>query len=567
VWPIRGSVEHLPNFNIVSLQFELLPLVVGVTGHRDPPTEAEGPLRARFGEVLERLQQRHPSMQLLVLSGLAAGADILAAEEALQRGIAVFACLPMPQAEYEKDFSPEELERFRRVLPRCADVAVVGTSSRREGGYVDVAEFIAYYCHVLVAFWDGLEARGPGGTAQVVELRKGGVPSMVGDALVAYVPDVGPVFQIVTPRRGQLPPAENLSIREMYPERLGWKARTNSAALRAGEQEFEDAIAHVERFNRDLSLEKASVETNRLAALCDRADAASNRQQQKTLRSLQSLYAATALAGAAQLVLPTDGSLHIPSWAGIAARVGFLTIAFVVFAVAKRSDYENRYQDYRAIAEALRVQYAWGCAGLRNRLVEASYLQMQQSELAWIRLALRTAYLITGIGVAQADDSPAHPESIRWIDGQIDYYEAAGKREEANLHRAERATVAVAAAGFALSAIAFIFGWMLAHHMVPANFAPPASMQGSLAYWETMPLALGSLLALIIRFYAQQRGFTENARRYQHMFTVFDAAKRRLRDQHGDPRKVLEQLGHEALSEHAAWLILHRERPLSFVHT
>jgi hypothetical protein len=199
--------------------------------------------------------------------------------------------------------------------------------------------------------------------------------------------------------------------------------------------------------------------------------------------------------------------------------------------------------------------------------VEASYLQMQQSELAWIRLALRTAYLITDIGVAQPDDSPSRPESMRWVDGQIDYYEAAGRREETHLHRAERATVAVAAAGFVLSALAFVFGWMLSHHMVRAPFEASASFQGSLAYWETMPLALGSMLALIIRFYAQQRGFNENARRYQHMFTVFDAAKRRLRDQHGDPRKVLEQLGHEALSEHAAWLILHRERPLTFVHT
>jgi hypothetical protein len=558
---------RLPKFQIMSLQFELLPLVVGVTGHRDPPAEAEGTLRARFGEVLDRLQQRHPSMQLLVLSGLAAGADILAAEEAMQRGIAVFACLPMPQAEYEKDFTPDELERFRRVLPRCAEVAVVGTSARREDGYVDVADFIAYYCHVLVAFWDGLEARGPGGTAQVVELRRGGVPSMVGDALVAYMPDVGPVFQVVTPRRGQAPPEESLSIREIYPERQGWQARTNTAARRAGEQEFEDALAHVERFNRDLSLEPVPTSPDRLAALGERADAASNRQQQKTLRSLRALYIATALAGAAQLVLPTDGSFHIPSWAGIAARVGFLAIAFIVFAIAKRSDYENRYQDYRAIGEALRVQHAWCCNGLRNRLVEASYLQMQQSELAWIRLALRTAYLITGIGSAHAGDSPSRPESVHWIDSQIEYYEAAGKREEAHLHRFERATVAVAATGFALSAVAFAFGWMVSHHMVPANFVLPASMPSSLAYWETMPLALGSMLALIFRFYAQQRGFNENARRYQHMFTVFDAAKRRLRDQHGDPRKVMEQLGHEALSEHAAWLILHRERPLTFVHT
>jgi hypothetical protein len=548
-------------------RFEVLPFVVGVTGHRDPPVEAEAELRERFGEVLNRWQQQRSPMPLLVLSGLAAGADILAAEEALDRGIAVLGCLPMPQEEYEKDFTSGELERFRRVLARCSDVVVVGASEGRQQNYVDVADFIAYYCHVLVAFWDGLAARGPGGTAQVVELRKGGVPSMVGESLVAYVPDVGPVVQIVTPRRDQPRPAQCFSVHEIYPERPGWKTTTNKAEHRAGEQEFENAVAHLERFDRDLSLAPVSAEPSGLAALRDRTDTAANRLQGQTVRSLQSLYVATALAGAAQLTLPADGSFHIPSWAGIAGRIGFLAIAFVVFAIAKRSDYENRYQDYRAIAEALRVQYAWCCAGLHTRLVEASYLQMQQSELEWIRLALRTAYLTTAVASACIEESPAHPEYARWIDGQLTYYETVGKREAKHLQRARQAMLVVAVGGGALSAVAAIVAWALSHHWLTVPAAQYVTVLHTLAYWATMPVALGGMLALLIRFYVQQRGFTENARRYHHMFTVFDAAKRRLREHVGDPRKVLEQLGHEALSEHAEWLILHRERPLTFVHT
>ncbi|HEY5096181.1 MAG TPA: DUF4231 domain-containing protein [Candidatus Eremiobacteraceae bacterium] len=551
----------------MSASFDVLPLVVGVTGHRDLPADAEAPLRKRFGEVLTRLKQRHPSMELLVLSGLAAGADLIAAEEAIERGHPVLGCLPMPQPEYEKDFTPAELERFRRVLPRCRDIVVVGKSASRAQNYVDVADFIAYYSHVLVAFWDGLPARGPGGTAQVVELRKGGIPSVVGDALVAYMPDVGPVFHIVTPRTGQPQPAQCYSLLDIYPERPSAGAKANPPGRSSGEQDFENALAHLERFNQDLAREPASMATDRLVAFGDRTDAAANEQQWQTLRSLRLLYIATALAGAAQLVLPTDGSFHIPSWAGIVARVGFLAVALVVFAIAKRSDYENRYQDYRAIAEALRVQYTWNCAGLRNRLVEASYLQMQQGELAWIRLALRTAYLITDVGTARADESPAHDECVRWIDNQLQYYEKAGKREEAHLARAHRATVLVVAAGGAISAVAASLIWSISHGWLAALAAHEPQVNHMLTYLATMPFALGGMLALLIRFYEQQRGFTENARRYQHMFTVFDAARRRLRDHTGDPLKVLEQLGHEALSEHADWLILHRDRPLSFVHT
>ncbi|HXW77342.1 MAG TPA: hypothetical protein VEJ20_08035, partial [Candidatus Eremiobacteraceae bacterium] len=57
--------------------------------------------------------------------------------------------------------------------------------------------------------------------------------------------------------------------------------------------------------------------------------------------------------------------------------------------------------------------------------------------------------------------------------------------------------------------------------------------------------------------------------RYQHMFHVFDFAKRRLarirEGGEGNAAAVIEELGREALTEHANWLVLHRERPMTFV--
>jgi len=522
----------------VSARFSALPLVVGLTGHRDLPADAEAPLRERFGAALDELGARHPSLPFLALSGLAAGADIAGAEVCIDRGIPVLGVLPMPSDAYEGDFSPQERDRFRRTLERCWASVVVGTS--RETGYADVGKFIAYYSSVLVAFWDGLPGRGAGGTADVIELRRNGLAIESGDALHASMPDVGPVIQIVTSRQGEATPESVFAVRELYPSEP------------TGKSDFERSLDRLERFNRDIALEPASAEADSLAALLARVDESANRLQARTLSSVRRMYVAVALAGAAQLLLPSDGSLHVPAWAGIAARIGFLVLAFAVFFDAKRNDLENRYQDYRAIAEALRVQEAWRRAGLRGRLVEAAYLQMQQSELEWIRLALRTAFLVT-TAVAPAPASPSSDAaSSEWIDGQIRYYEAVGKREQASMDRSHKAMLWSAAGGAVVSAAAAAAGWAFGH---------------SWAYWTTMPIALGGMLALLIRFYVQQRGFGENARRYQHMFTVFDAARRHLREPGADARKVLEQLGHEALSEHAEWLILHRDRPLTFVHT
>src|SRR5947209_6319921 len=99
--------------------FDGLPLVIGVVGHRNVPPDAESALREQFASSLATLQRDHPFTPLLLLTALAAGADTLAAEEALERGIDVVACLPVEAERFQQDFTPAERRRFAAVLPRC----------------------------------------------------------------------------------------------------------------------------------------------------------------------------------------------------------------------------------------------------------------------------------------------------------------------------------------------------------------------------------------------------------------------------------------------------------------
>src|SRR5207342_373532 len=48
---------------------------------------------------------------------------------------------------------------------------------------------------------------------------------------------------------------------------------------------------------------------------------------------------------------------------------------------------EEHDHDYRALAEGLRVQFAWCLAGL-NRSAAAHYMERERNELEWIRSAL-----------------------------------------------------------------------------------------------------------------------------------------------------------------------------------
>ena len=101
-----------------------IPLLVGVTGHIDlREADRDALLQAVIGE-LKRLRETYLHTPLKMLNSLAAGADLLCADVAEALGIPLIAALPMETAEYEKDFSPQELEHFRHHLSRAVSVFV-----------------------------------------------------------------------------------------------------------------------------------------------------------------------------------------------------------------------------------------------------------------------------------------------------------------------------------------------------------------------------------------------------------------------------------------------------------
>ncbi len=100
-----------------------LPLVLGITGHRNLRSEDVGVLRRLIHEFFADLQEEYPHTPLMLISPLAEGADRIAAEVALESGIDLIVPLPMPVRLYERDFeSWESLGEFRGLLKRAKHV-------------------------------------------------------------------------------------------------------------------------------------------------------------------------------------------------------------------------------------------------------------------------------------------------------------------------------------------------------------------------------------------------------------------------------------------------------------
>ena len=192
-------------------------LQVGITGHRSNKLERdnlpaiERALRtiyemidkAAFKIALETQDRIYAKAAPLirVVSGLAEGADRIAVTAA-PADWRLEAVLPMPRAEYARDFlgsapASNSNTEFERLLAGAASVTELpllpGLDVREDAGraehYHALAEFLVRQIDLLLAVWDGQQAGGPGGTAWVIaHALKGGRPVLWIDSNEAAAP-------------------------------------------------------------------------------------------------------------------------------------------------------------------------------------------------------------------------------------------------------------------------------------------------------------------------------------------------------------------------------------------
>jgi hypothetical protein len=190
---------------------ECLPLVFGVSGHRDLLAAAVPQLRKELSQLFARFRAAYPHTPFRLLTPLAEGADRLAAEVALASQVGLFVPLPMKQREYERDFmTAESLTEFRALLAQAESHWEIPTANSagiedRTRHYAEVGDFIARHSHVFILLWDGSDNRKVGGTAWVKKRREHWVKQ--GCHRCRSEPfGYGPTIQVVTPRTsGRLP--------------------------------------------------------------------------------------------------------------------------------------------------------------------------------------------------------------------------------------------------------------------------------------------------------------------------------------------------------------------------
>jgi hypothetical protein len=603
-----------------------LPLIVGVTGHRDLRPHDRPRLEAVVRGILDDLARTHPATRLLIVSPLAEGADRLVAAVGLDLGARLLAPLPLPRSLYEADFrTAASREEFARLLARAddwfelpldagttpGDVARPGPV--RDRHYARVGAWIAQRSHVLLALWDGREpgdAARDGGTASVVRLRLDGQLPGEGRPLGLDPPDRGPVYHVVTPRAQETGPhGPPFSIIPRFPDDR-WGSKASAAAHRR-------LLERMDAFNRD-----ALALSGQLAVARERAREALlpaiTADLSPSLRAIREAFAVAdtlalhhqrathrALARISLGVLGATAWFAVfdDVWAAWQPYVAYLVLAVAAglfWRAARRGRIQDRFQDYRALAEGLRILFFWRLAGLDDS-VAAHYLRKQRGELDWIRLALEAWSLPPGVrSMAVTDGSaaregglmagrtavpavgaalPSRLEAIarHWIGGQAAYFRRAARRDEFRAQRFQAWARWAMGVWWALSGCMLAFvGLDLLTELKSPSGGPRPSL-AFLATWTAhrervrsallVGLPLSVLVAALLHNFAQKQALAEHARQYTRMALLFAEAERqagalRAAQRWSDLLALIRELGREALIENGDWLLLHRERPL-----
>jgi hypothetical protein len=245
---------------------------------------------------------------------------------------------------------------------------------------------------------------------------------------------------------------------------------------------------------------------------------------------------------------------------------------------AARGDYQNKYQDYRALAEGMRMQVFWRLSGLRDSVAD-HYLGRQRGELEWIRDAIRV-WNITADADSGAISSPSPQQQrdwiklaqARWVEDQRKYYARKTHREQEELEHDEQRIDRLIrfSVGMALVLLVILVApillplpWMEAlKHKIEDPWTHGIYM---------VALVMPAVGAGLLHGYNQYMARSEHAKQFGRMSVLFDIAARQLSellaaDNYAAAQVLMRELGKESLQENGDWVLLHRERPLEVPH-
>jgi len=583
----------------------LLPITIGVTGHRDIHPDDLQRSRKAVRAILMHLVQSHPTTPLRLLSPLAEGADRLVADvfvelrlqrqtqgDAIAPSWELVVPLPLPEELYRADF-PATVDAFEALkaqarevitLPLAAGLPLNATNISglaRDQQYEACGSYVARHSNLLIALWDGVQNGKTGGTGEVVNLKLTGIAGHHRGGVRDH--DVGPVYHVPVRRVTQavtpvVVATNQAGYLEILPHEVFW-SRTKLLESFAAIERYNQALLTsgatpeaLETSRRYLSppdgILDAKIEDSlgpleaRMVAVYTGLDTLSVQWEARRKAHLIAMYV---LAGLTAFCLWTalEGVWRWPM------VIGYV-VSFVVVALLFRKLRDPRISEdrlyYRAFAEAIRVQLYWSIGALPNALpnrpdamathsiaafrVTDGFLRQQLHEIGWVRESLRMCGM-SSVGTARLSVSDRKAFVGFWVEDQLKYFRQTEHKHIASAERLGRFALYSYVVGVLLAIITILFDTLL-------------GVEGLIRHFTSIGAASAPAFALLLQGFVEKLALDEQAKNMFRMTLVFDRAQRRremLNDEPATFNAWLLEIGQEAIAETINWLILKKSKP------
>lgn len=398
--------------------FEKLPLIVGVVGHRDIDLKTANEIRKNFENLMKQYRARFEDTPILVLTSLAAGADQLAAQSALEvEGVHLGTLVPFEVKEYRNTFERiEDLNNFdflvsKSIFTYDTSIARGDTCDELDQKFRNNTRFLANHSDLLVAFWDGRATNLVGGTADTVyyKLRKQHRPNSLEDVAVNQR-EFGSVTVIPVDRSNFDDAQADYSmynLEEVSIKKLPVNIEVNQLALNKNSWN---------KLSPDQYTNLNSQRTTHCDLLKIKAGAALENLKSKFKRSLLVILGSGFFFVASIELQAQTASKQIA-----AASLILVILSLLIIQIFRKRKVKEKYQQFLAIADASKIQDFWNRTNVKFE-VSDYFLVGTNHENDWMRSLIRTASFLDKAFNLSADRYQKKQNSFisKWLNSEID---------------------------------------------------------------------------------------------------------------------------------------------------
>jgi hypothetical protein len=526
-----------------------VPFFVGVIGHRQLRLEEIPRLQQEFDSYIESLLASLKVTKIIVLTGLAEGADRIPQASQYREHFSICAVLPLSKNEYVEDF-PSKKERAAfdealnqceyRVLPPNSPTGRISAKAR-EKAYQECARWISDNSNLLIGFWDGMEPRGIGGTSETVTYRTS-----------------DPRTKILVHQRE----SEFLHIQASNGERNFKEDCKCSGHKISGKQPIK-FLDELENLNGLIEPSKITPEYDQIKLFYNQFDASATALQKRFNRKTISLFVWALLTLQFAFIQQQTFSVL---WLSLSAIAMMITIT--LWWTLWKSRIKSAYETFRFVAELLRIQIWWNECDLKANAISdnVEYHDIQgftYSLLKNIFSFSKISQAESGLVNKQIRDKSHERVASKWIEDQIRYLIGSEIKKGA----IERNRIA-AKRGLIFMIISLVLAGTIQIFTTVSSWLdviqPGSVLDWSLKFLFPFLLSMAASMAA----YAKLMGYREVKILYDLKLRRLEIALEQLslQDHKADWGTIVKSVGNASLTESLRWFQLKGDREIRPFH-